>query len=149
MEARQHAHLFRQLVAKCGGVDEIVRNHACRLKASRLYQLCDANGGAYATVDAIADLEAYCGEPVYSRALVEARPARPDVAGVVDEACEISESAAHLQKTVRLAKGRGGLTLRERIKIEELLEALSDEMRALRVAADVDAAVTSGAGGRS
>lgn len=142
MDARQHAHLFRQLVAKCGGVDEIVRANACRLKASRLYELQDVEAGGLATADVIADLEAYCGEPVYSRAMAEARPSRPDAAGLLDEACDIAEGGAALQKTVRALLRGGPLSPRARGALEVLADELAEELRAFKAAADDHLATT-------
>lgn len=140
MDARQHAHLARQLIAKCGGVDEIVRNKACRLKKSRLYELTDPTAGRYLHVDVIAELEAYCGEPVYSRALVEARPHKLEVRSLEEEACEATQRAARLQETVRKAAASGRLSHAQRMRIETWIIQLEQDVRKLWTAAEEGAA---------
>jgi hypothetical protein len=137
MDARQHAHLARELIRSCGGVDEIVRNDVCRLKASRLFDMMNPRSGAFLPADVMADLEAYCGEPLYSRELVEARPHRPDHLTPAEEACEVTEEAAQLQAIVRAAVDGGRrLTANDQRRIEALISALENRERALRASVE-------------
>ncbi|MDR3514061.1 MAG: hypothetical protein P4L73_20690 [Caulobacteraceae bacterium] len=135
MEARQHAHLARLLVAACGGVDEVVRNQACRLKASRLYDCMDPTTPGSMPVDVVADLEAYCGDPLYSRALVAARPHAPEPGPLIEEACESCEAAASLQRLVRTSLKDGHLSFNETQAIEVLVHALEQRCGHVRAAA--------------
>lgn len=98
--ARMHALLARKLIAACGGLDEAAG--ACRLNKSRLSE-CQTPGEepAFLPADAVADLEAYCGQPIYSRALVDARPAAPDRRDVVERISDAVEDMAELQRLAR------------------------------------------------
>jgi hypothetical protein len=135
VDARQHAQLVRRLVAACGGVDEIVRENACRLRATRLYLLQDPKSATFMGADVIADLEAYCGEPIYSQAIAHARPHSPDHQGATVEACELTEEAAEIQEIVRTAVA-GGLSPNAARRIEALLCALERRAAGLRAAVE-------------
>lgn len=126
--------LARALMDACGGVDECI--DACRAGRTQLYAYRDASSGRFMPADVMADLEAYCGQPIYSRALVEARPASATVDSVVEEACDIGEAAVSLQRLVRMAAKDGELTEHEKREIEEGLQKLEAEARDLRAAMD-------------
>ncbi len=134
MDARQHALLARQLIDECGGPEKIVLEGICRFKGTTwLYKFRDAASASFMPADVMADLEAYCGKPIYSRALVDARPAAEDVLNVWAEACEATESAAELQRIARLAQSHpGGPTPRMRMAIEAATLRLEAEARAVR-----------------
>jgi hypothetical protein len=104
VEANRHAWLARQLILACGG--PLAAAQYCRLEKSRLSECQNPGGGAFLPVDVIADLEAYCGEPIYSRALFEARPGGPVAEELLEEACEAVELAAGLQTLVRKLPAR-------------------------------------------
>ena len=131
MNTRQHALLARQLIAACGGLDEAAA--ACRLNRSRLSEFQTPEANAFMPADVMADLEAYAGEPIYSRALCEARPAAPAPADLLTEACEAAETAVDLQRTIRLAVGAAhGLSPRQRDAVEGLLQQLDEDIRQIR-----------------
>lgn len=135
MNARTHARLARNLIAACGGLEEAAG--ACRLKRSRLSQCCDPGGGAWLTADAIADLEAHCGEPIYSRTLFEAQAATVAARSLVDEACDASEIAALIQSLARRIGKRGpGEAARRRLAAD--LAELQGHARAMMAALDGD-----------
>lgn len=131
VSARRHASLARELIAACGGLDEAAA--ACRLKKSRLAHFQDPDLGAYMPADVIAGLEEYCGRPIYSRALAEARPCGPCGEGLIEEACQVTEGAAALQRLARLAEHAGargaGLSPRQVRAIEQAAVHLEDELR--------------------
>lgn len=92
--------------------------------------------------DVIADLEMYCGEPIYSRALVENRPHATLAADVLTEACEVTEAAGALLKTARLAASDGRLTREEKAAVEAGVLAIEGQLRELRAAATGQGAET-------
>ena len=114
----RHAWLARALITACGGPSAAA--DVCRLAKSRLSEIQDPNAptDAFMPADVIADLEAYCGRPIYSTALAEETPASP-AADVVTEACELSEAALAAQRLVRLTGCRA-------FKRGEIDEALAD-----------------------
>lgn len=112
---RQHALLARTLIERCGGLAEA--SAACNTSKGVLstYQNPDEHSTMSARV--MADLEAYCGEPVYSRALFEARPASTLATDVLAEVCDSVETAADLMKQARAAAADGKITPRERAQL--------------------------------
>jgi hypothetical protein len=132
VNSRQHALLARELIRLCGGLDEATG--ACRLGRSRLAEFRDPASGAFMPADVLADLEAYNGDPVYSRALAEDRPAACHDAGPLTEACEIAEGSAQLQKLVRLALKDGRVSRNDATVIETYIACVQDELRQLRAA---------------
>lgn len=133
VNARLHAMLARQLIEACGGLEE--SETVSRLKRSRLSECQTPGSGAYLPIDVVADLEAYCGRPIYSQALVDARPAVEAAAGIMQEACEATEETGALLRVVRQAVADGHLTPRERDLIEAAIGTVSAELRQLAAAA--------------
>jgi len=107
-----HARLARQLIEACGGLAEAA--DVCRVRKSALGDYQSPHGEGFMPADVIADLEAHCGQAIYSRALFEARPEAAAARNLTEEACEAAEAAAALQREVRLSTGDGVLTPRER-----------------------------------
>lgn len=135
MNQRQHALLARQLIAACGGLGEAAR--VARLKRSRLAECQDPQARAFLPVDVVADLEAYAGEPLYSRALVAARPFAVSSEGAWTEACHTVEDSAQLLTLVRMAVGRGqGFSPRELAAVETAILKIEAELDQLRNAAE-------------
>jgi hypothetical protein len=134
MHPRQHALLARQLISACGGLVEAAEH--CRLKKSRLSDFQDPIGADFMTADVIADLEAYCGEPIYSRALMEARPSAQEAKGLMVEACELTEGVAAFQKLARQAAKDGRISAVERGMVEEGLLILQQKISVLQAATE-------------
>lgn len=86
--------------------------------------------------DVMADLEQYCGEPLYSRALAEGRPSVIETESLLDEACETTEVSAKLQNVVRLALKDKVVSAAERAQIAAALVEFDDQARELRAAGD-------------
>lgn len=72
MTPREHARLARLLIRACGGLEEAAG--ACRVGKTSLSNYQNPHLGDFIPADVMADLEEHCGEPIYSRALFEARP---------------------------------------------------------------------------
>ena len=94
MNSKRHAKLARDLIEACGGLDEAAA--ICRVGKSSLsdYQLPQISTTMPA--DVMADLEAYCGEPIYSREIASIRPWCPTGECPVKEAHDVVIAAAAL-----------------------------------------------------
>lgn len=128
--------LARQLIKACGGLVEA--SAVCRISRSRLsdcQNLRIGNEGGFMPIDVIAELEAYCGRPIYSAAVAAERPAQADPHTVLTEACEISEEAGVLLRVCREADGQAAITPHERRLIEAGAHAIEEQIRELRAAA--------------
>lgn len=139
----RHALLARQLIAACGGTDEAAT--ACRLNRSRLFEIQQPSAeAAFMPADVIADLEAYCGEALYSRALAEARPTRAPATSALAEACDAVEAAARLLAVTRAAAADGKLTAQELRSIETAAADLEEQLREFRASVDQGLTVMTG-----
>ena len=146
MTPMRHALLARQLIERCGGL--CAAAEATRLEKSRLSDFQNPNlPQSCMPADILCDLEAMCGEPLYSRALFEARPYRPDATDALTEACETVETAAELQRLVRTETAAGRLDEGARRRIHKGIEALLAEARALALATDAPQLRVLAAGG--
>ena len=123
---RWHATLARRLIVACGGLEEAAT--ACRVQKSQLADYQSPHSDAFMPADVMSDLEAYCGEPLYSRALVEALPVASGSRGLGEEVCDVVESAADLQRRVRLALSDGEISPRERAELLRAYAATLDEL---------------------
>lgn len=137
MNARQHALIARALIDACGGVDEAT-NALEQLPSKRgrtqLYKYRDAGSGCFMPADVIADLEAYCGKPIYSQILFEARPTKPEVASLIEEACDVGESGMTLQALVRRLAGDDDVSENDAREIEAYLLLHEGQVREVRAA---------------
>ena len=127
MTPRQHAQLARQLIAACGGLQEAAQ--ACRASDTSLSRYQTPDSGCFMPADVLADLEGYCGQPVYSRALFEARPSASIATDLLKEGCEAAEAGVDLQREIRLAAADGVITPRERARLAELHAAAEEQLR--------------------
>lgn len=132
MNARQIALLTQQLIKACGGLEEA--SDACK-QIARHYSVqqlsrCQTPGsGCFLPLDIVAALEGYCGEPVISRAFVEARPAASEARDLVKEACEAAETVSDLQREIRLAASDGVITQAERDRLSRLHAEAESQLR--------------------
>jgi len=133
----RHAQLARQLIAACGGLDEAAS--ACRLKRSQLARFQDPKDANHMPADVIADLEAYCGEPIYSRGLVAQRPSQVTPESVMAEACDTVAAAAEMLQAARAAAGDGQLTPAELRELERHFAQVEQQLSEFRAAIDAAA----------
>lgn len=94
MNSRRHASLARQLIDACGGLEEAARE--CRVGKSTLSDYQNVSEPATMPADVMADLEAYCGEPIYSGAIADCRPHAVLPADALTETHETVQAAAAL-----------------------------------------------------
>jgi len=124
---RAHALAARRLIAACGGLIEAAA--ACRVGKTQLADYQSAEGVGFMPADVMADLEAYCGAPIYSRVLVEARPAGPDTRDLAREACDAAEAGGRLQHAARRASDDGAISERERRELVDIYAEALDQLR--------------------
>jgi len=124
MTKEWHAALARVLIEACGGLTSA--EAACRVKRAQLSRA--QQGEAYLTADVIADLEAHCGQPIYSSALFQARTDGAAARNLMEEACAVAEETLDLQREVRLATRSGAITGAERRKLMKMHVRLSTDI---------------------
>ena len=135
----------RRLIEACGGLDEASRACAEGCRPYSVPHLSRCQNPAtpdLAPIDVVACLEAYCGQPIVSRALMEARPDAPAVGDVRDEATEVTESAASLQRRIREALANDGVI--DRREAGEIARAVEEAMGELRDVAACLAGIVAG-----
>lgn len=133
---------FKTLIKTCGGLDDAVEATRAAEKAgegraysrSQLQRCYEPTAPDYAPVDVVTVLEAFCGEPIVSRAMVEARPAGWDGGCIREEASEATEAVAALQAIVRRATAGGDEI--DAVEGREILAALERGERELRDVAE-------------
>lgn len=136
MNARRLKLLTRELIEACGGLTEATA--ACRYAAPQLSRCQTVDTPDFLALDVVAALEAYCGQPIVSRALFEEQPAQASPANLIDEASEVTETAAALQGQIRLAAKDGVITPRERQQLRAGLHALKGEIRDVEASLDAE-----------
>lgn len=145
--------LSRKLIKACGGLDEASAACEADCRPYSVPHLSRAQNpaypAAYLPVDIVHCLEAYCGEPIVTRALAEARPAVAAVGDLRDEISDVTERSAAIQAKVRAALADGRVDGPERADLEAAFDAAEREMAearaALRALSDRDVGPAGGA----
>jgi hypothetical protein len=120
---REHARLARELINACGGLDECVSN--CRVSKANLSRYQNPHEDCFMPADVIADLETYCGRPIYSGALFDRfEQPKAAVGDLKDAACALTEEVADVQRLAREVVADGKVTPRESDRLDaEIREA--------------------------
>jgi len=125
MNHRRHAQLARTLIDRCGGLEEAAS--ACRLNVSRLSEFQRHGTGAFMPADVMGDLEAYCGEAIYSGAMASCRPTVPMVSDALTETHEAVQAAADLLPlALAMQQGAPGARARFDDAVARLTKEVSD-----------------------
>lgn len=125
MNNLRHASLARQLIERCGDLDEAARE--CRVGRSNLSDYQNPHKPPTMPADVIYDLEAYCGEPIYSRQLFEARPAEPCGGDALCETHEVAiAAAALLPLAMDVVTRKPGAIDRYRAAVQRLVDEVDD-----------------------
>lgn len=126
MNARQHSRLAQQLIAACGGLDEA--SAVCRVSRAVLSSHQNVHRPeCFMTADVIVDLEAYCGEPIYSRAMFETRPAEPVTGDALTETHQVVQAAAALLPLVAdMITGKPGARQAYEAAVAKLADEVND-----------------------
>lgn len=122
----------RKLIKACGGLEEASRACAdeCRNYSVQQLSRCqNADAPDLLPIDIVACLEAYCGEPIVSRAMYDARPATASSGELREEACDVIEAAGALFARIRAAQADGKICRREAAEIAAVFETLKAETR--------------------
>lgn len=134
---REHARLAAELVEACGGLAEASR--ACRVSEGVLSTYQNPNRPeCNMPADVIADLEHYCGKPIYSAFLRRNLGQSVEPGCLRELGCLLTEEGADFQGYIRRALADGRLTPRE---IDEARKELAQaETILVRCRASLDAA---------
>lgn len=127
----------RQLIAACGGLDEASRACAegCRHYSIPHLSRCQVAGGSdFLPIDIVMCLEAYCGEPIVTRAMAEARPSVVTAGDLRDELSDVVEGGAALMTRYRAVMADGRMDAVERGEFSALLDQLVEEVREAQAA---------------
>jgi hypothetical protein len=141
MSPRKHALLARALIDACDGVEDAER--ACRVGQSQLYNYCSPNHPATMPVDVIAELEDYCGQAIYSRALANRNGGATPSQDIVIDALEINERAAHLSTEAHAAMRDGRIDEGERRRLNTILRNIRERMEAVDATVNGDPLIQS------
>ncbi|MGA0604898.1 hypothetical protein ACO2Q0_02775 [Phenylobacterium sp. VNQ135] len=133
MTPREHARLARSLIEACGGLEEA--SLACRVSKSKLSAYQTPHDPLFMAADVIADLEIYCGRPIYSSALAGRFDPPRATGDLRDAACDFAEKAMDVQRVAREAEADGEWSASEIERLareeREAADAL-ERIRALR-----------------
>lgn len=129
MNRRAHARHARRLIEACGGLLEAAE--ACRVGKSALADYQNPHGEGFMPADVIADLEADCGQRIYSRALFEEGSDACEARDLKDAASEATEEVVSFQRRVRLATADGVITPSERERMMRDQARAEEKVRGL------------------
>lgn len=106
----------RLLITACGGLAEAEAACAAECRAYSVKQLSrcqNARAPDMMPIDIVLCLEAYCGKPLVSRAMADSRPSTGTAGELRDEASEVTETGAELQRHIREALADGDIDPQE------------------------------------
>lgn len=127
----------RQLIDRCGGLDEASR--ACR-ETCRPYSVphlsrCQVpTAPDFLPIDIVLCLEAYCGEPIITGAMAEARPSAVEAGDLRDELTDVVTGGSALLARLRSMLADDDLDPAERAEMAAGLEALLGEVQQAQAA---------------
>jgi hypothetical protein len=136
--SREHARLARELITACGGLDECAAN--CRVSKANLSRYQNPHEECFMPADVIADLETYCGRPIYSAALFDRfEQPKAEASDLREAVFTLTEESADLQRVAREVLADGRITPRELDRLaeeERQADAALQKVRAARQAAE-------------
>jgi hypothetical protein len=127
----------RQLIDRCGGLEEASRACAetCRPYSVPHLSRCQVpTAPDYLPIDIVFCLEAYCGEPIITGAMAEARPSVVVAGDLRDELSDVVEGGAALLARWRAMMADNTIDAGERAEMSAGLEALVEEVRQAQAA---------------
>lgn len=128
----------KTLIKACGGLEEASRacEESCRTYSvphlSRAQNV--AYPDSYLPIDIVLCLEAYCGQPIVTQAMADARPAGQPVGALRDEVSDLSERVGDVSRAVRAAEADEDIDPREGAEIAALLDQFAEDVRQAREA---------------
>ncbi|SHG79020.1 hypothetical protein SAMN02745157_4838 [Kaistia soli DSM 19436] len=135
----------KALVDRCGGPtfvsDEVTRVQ--KSTVSKYYSTGEEHEGTFIPADAIADLEAHCGEPVITRALAELTghllvpiPTGVGTAHWLGHLAGVLNGGAKVEVAFSEALADGSIDLAEAVEVRRLTLAAMERLAALGTALD-------------
>jgi len=127
----------KQLIKACGGLEEasLACSEDCRPYSVPQLSRCQvATAPDFLPIDIVLCLEAYCGEPIVTGAMAEARPGVVVAGDLRDELSDVVEGGAALLARYRAIMADRRLRQVERDEMSAGLEALVDEVRQAQAA---------------
>lgn len=127
----------RKLIDACGGLAEASRvcGVDCRPYSVPHLSRCQVTGAPdYLPIDIVLCLEAYCGEPIVTGAMAEARPSVVTGGDLRDELSDVVEGGAALMTRYRAMMADGRLDAVERADMSAALDTLIEEVRQAQAA---------------
>jgi len=141
---RKHSLLARNLISACGGLEEAAS--ACRLGKSQLSNAQNVNQDCFLPIDVVAELEAYCGEALYSRALFESRGDLLGSGDLVGEAIDLNAQVAALSSHLHHALSDKIITANEADQLGQLTQDIRNGLA--RIEADLKQALSGSSSGK-
>lgn len=141
---RKHSLLARNLIVACGGLEEAAT--ACRLGKSQLSNAQNVNQDSFLPIDVVAELEAYCGEPIISRALFESRPSVLGTGDLVGEAIDLNAQVAALSSHLHHALSDKIISANEADQLGQLTQDIRNGLA--RIEADLKQALSGSSYGK-
>lgn len=129
----------RRLIEACGGLEEASRacGEGCRPYSVKHLSRCQVpTAPDFMPIDIVLCLEAYCGEPIVTGAMAEARPSAPVAGDLRDELSDVVEGGAALTSRWRAIMADNRLSSAERAEMAAGLESLAEEVRQAQAALD-------------
>lgn len=130
---RRHSALARQLIEKCGGLEEAAAN--CRVSKSVLSDAQNPNKPSSLAADVIEDLEEYCGEGVYSTAMSKRAHGIAPSLDIMGEMLDMQSSAATLAVDLHSFLLDHTFDQRERGHFLAGIEIVSNQLESIKAAA--------------
>lgn len=139
MKPRQHAYLARALQDACGGVDaclNILEASPYKMGRTHMYDCREPSTGRTMPIGAVQLLELVHGKRLYTAVICQTAAEPTDAECATSEACELNETAAEVQRLVRLAAADHDFTENEKREIEPKLQVMERHIAGLRGAMD-------------
>lgn len=134
MNIRWHSARAKELIAACGTLHEAADN--CRVSAALLSEYNNPNKPCTMPADVILDLEAYCGQPIYTSALAGASGAIAPTPDLVCGAVGVSAGMANLVQKIVEFLADNHLSERERRELDAHIGKIKTEFAAVEAVID-------------
>ncbi|MGX1801852.1 hypothetical protein ACWIDJ_05945 [Brevundimonas naejangsanensis] len=128
----------RMLIRACGGLEEASAACAaeCRPYSDKQLSRCqNPRAPDLLPIDIVDCLEAYCGQHLITRAIVDSSVHTGTSGELRDQSCEVTEAAADLQREVRAAVADDEVTPEEAAVLLDALQHIKS------LAADIEASL--------
>lgn len=136
---RWHSARARELIAACGGLEEAAAN--CRVSKSVLSDAQCVHKPSALAGDVIADLEAYCGEALYSTQIAELGHAPAPSIDLTGDVLALGVSTAKMAHDLYIALEDGRIDAAERAHLLAKAAPMFTTLRQIESALTADPVV--------